>query len=182
MLISKNNLILYHASYTIVETVDLSFCRKRNDFGQGFYLTTSRAQAESFVKTAVLKNGVRQKAGYVSEYSFGSFDGLKCLEFATADRDWLRCVCAHRRFDSGSTQQLPWDEFEILIGKIANDDTMTTINIYLAEGYGPIDADESIEMAIRVLKPERLKDQICLKTQRALEPLRFKTAYEVPLT
>jgi hypothetical protein len=179
MLTHQNNLTLYHASFAVIEAANLSLCRKRNDFGQGFYLTTSKTQAERFVKTAVLKNGTEQKTGYVNEYLFESFDGLRCHEFATADRDWLRCVCANRRFDLTNDQQFLWDEFEVLIGKIANDDTMTTINIYLSEGYGPIDSEESIETAIRVLKPERLQDQICLKSQRALESLQFKTAYEV---
>ena len=48
----KDGLILYHGSYCEVKKPDLSMCAKRKDFGQGFYLTTSREQAESFVKTS----------------------------------------------------------------------------------------------------------------------------------
>jgi len=30
---------VYHGSYTEIETIDFSYCRKRRDFGKGFYVT-----------------------------------------------------------------------------------------------------------------------------------------------
>lgn len=38
-------MVVYHASYTIVEHPDVSFSRDSLDFGKGFYLTTIREQA-----------------------------------------------------------------------------------------------------------------------------------------
>lgn len=49
------NMILYHGSYMIVKHPDLTRCRKGKDFGQGFYVTTSREQAERFTKTSIKK-------------------------------------------------------------------------------------------------------------------------------
>ena len=45
MLEVKDGLVLYHGSYCEVKAPDLAKCTKRKDFGQGFYLTTSKEQA-----------------------------------------------------------------------------------------------------------------------------------------
>jgi len=42
---------LYHGSNVAVEKPDLLRCRPMKDFGRGFYLTSSRMQAESFART-----------------------------------------------------------------------------------------------------------------------------------
>lgn len=49
----EQGMILYHGSYCIVENPDLQKCAKYKDFGQGFYLTTSKEQAKSFAKIRV---------------------------------------------------------------------------------------------------------------------------------
>ena len=41
----QDSLVLYHGSYCAVENPDLAKCALYKDFGQGFYLTTSKAQA-----------------------------------------------------------------------------------------------------------------------------------------
>jgi hypothetical protein len=179
MISESKDLTLYHASYTTIETVDLSLCRKKNDFGQGFYLTTDNNQAERFIKTSIRKSGETLDFGYVNRYAMRDFDGLRCLEFTTTDKDWLHCVCAFRRVEIVSENLSKWEEKEAIIGKIANDDTMTTLTIYLSGGYGAYGSSEAADMAVRVLKPERLKDQICLRTERAIKKLQFLDAYEV---
>jgi hypothetical protein len=68
-----------------------------------------------------------------------------------------------------------------MVGKIANDDTMATITIYLADGFGPYGSKEAAETAIRLLKPARLKDQLCFRSQRAVEKINFVEAVEVSL-
>ena len=37
---------VYHGSYLAIENIDFSFCRKKRDFGKGFYVTKIRSQAE----------------------------------------------------------------------------------------------------------------------------------------
>ena len=44
----KDGFVLYHGSYCEVKEPDLAKCAKRKDFGQGFYLTTSKEQAEKY--------------------------------------------------------------------------------------------------------------------------------------
>ena len=55
MLELKDGFVLYHGSYCEVKEPDLAKCAKRKDFGQGFYLTTSKEQAESFLRTSIAK-------------------------------------------------------------------------------------------------------------------------------
>ncbi len=43
-------MILYHGSNIEIENVDLSKCRPYKDFGQGFYLTTIKEQAQQYLK------------------------------------------------------------------------------------------------------------------------------------
>jgi hypothetical protein len=170
---------LYHASYRVIEKIDLKQCGKKNDFGQGFYTTTDKAQAIRFVKTAVKKRGRGPAGGFVTMYTIDSFDGLRVYEFPAADTDWLHCVCAHRRFDRPEGGLKKWRSYDVLAGKIANDDTMTVINIYLSGGYGPYGSGTTATMAISLLKLERLKDQLCFKTEAAINRLRFSGFFEV---
>ena len=179
MISDSEDVTLFHASYASIEIVDLLACRKRNDFGQGFYLTTNREQAEKFVKTSILKSGKRLKSGYVNLYRMRDFFGLKCYEFITTDEEWLHCVCAHRQMDLFPDIANGWKDYDVMIGKIANDDTMTTLTIYLQNGYGEIGTDEAVRTAINNLKPHKLHDQVCLKTERSLSKIEFIDAYEV---
>ena len=55
MLELKDGFVLYHGSYCEVKEPDLAKCAKRKDFGQGFNLTTSKEQAESFLRTLIAK-------------------------------------------------------------------------------------------------------------------------------
>ena len=41
---------LYHGSNIIIEQIDLSKCKPFKDFGQGFYLTEIRVQAEQMAR------------------------------------------------------------------------------------------------------------------------------------
>ena len=79
---------MYHASYKVVDKIDLSCCSEGKDFGKGFYLTTDFEQACKFVKTSIKKalvNGVdveNDRIGYVSVYKFERvFDELSTIVF-----------------------------------------------------------------------------------------------------
>ena len=48
-------MIVYHGSTEIIKNPDVLHSKKYLDFGQGFYLTTSKEQAESFLKTSIAK-------------------------------------------------------------------------------------------------------------------------------
>ncbi len=71
------------------------------------------------------------------------------------------CITDHRK---GFIER---DEEDIIIGPVANDQTFQTIGLYFR---GFITA----EMALQLLLPQNLKDQYCIKTEKALACLVFK--------
>ena len=103
MLELKDGFVLYHGSYCEVKEPDLAKCAKRKDFGQGFYLTTSKEQAESFLRTSIAKAIATgtieegQKFGYISTFEFKLSENLETHIFENADVDWLHCIAAHRK-------------------------------------------------------------------------------------
>jgi hypothetical protein len=179
---NNNNITLYHASYTVIEHIDLEKCRKQNDFGQGFYVTTDKQQAVRFVKTAVKKSGKDLANGFVNTYNFTNTAGLNVFEFSSVDKEWLHCVCAHRRLDILESELEKWRHYDIVSGRIANDDTMTVITVYIAGGYGEYGSASAMDMAIGLLKPERLKDQLCFKTKKAIQRLQCIGSFEVAIS
>jgi hypothetical protein len=181
MITASEKMVLYHASYQVIDKIDLYKCAKKNDFGQGFYVTTDKEQAEKFVKTSIKKSGRNLAGGFVNEYSLDTVSGLSIYIFSKINKEWLHCVCGHRRFDLFEPENEKWQQYDIIAGKIANDDTMTVINIYIANGYGDYGSQAAIDTAIALLKPERLKNQLCIKTQAAVNRLQFTGFFEVPV-
>ena len=99
----KDGFVLQHGSYCEVKEPDLARCAKRKDFGQGFYLTISKEQAKSFLRTSIVKAIAigkieeGQNFGYVSTFEFKPAGKLEMHIFKNADVDWLHCIAAHRK-------------------------------------------------------------------------------------
>lgn len=171
--------ILYHGSYTAVVQPDIVKCAKNKDFGQGFYLTTDKAQADNFAKIALQKAYQNylldspQDYGVVSAFKYSPDESLAIKTFETADSQWLRCIVAHRK--SGKFKQTVQDykHYDIIGGKIANDNTNATIMLYMSGGYGVVGSPQAENTCINLLLPERLKDQYCFRTAKALSCLTF---------
>lgn len=185
-MILQEGIRLYHGSYTIVERPDLSKCRREKDFGRGFYVTTDEGQAERFVKSSVSKAvkenliGRDTRKGYVSEFLLkcSSID-IRCFEFNAVDQEWLHCVVSHRRPSLMPEEYNKWKPYDIIAGKIANDNTNPTINFYISGAYGPVGSKNAVSMAIEILKPFRLKNQVCFRTDRAMECLSYQSYEEI---
>ena len=114
MLELKDGFVLYHGSYCEVKEPDLAKCAKRKDFGQGFYLTTSKEQVESFLRTSIAKAIATgtieegQKYGYISTFEFKLSENLETHIFENADVDWLHCIAAHRKKKCSSKLNVKW--------------------------------------------------------------------------
>ena len=181
-----DGLKLYHGSYMEVSCPDIRMCRYGKDFGRGFYLTTDKEQAIRFTKTAVKKavfdgriDGTSSK-GFVSEFVYNEGGSLNIYEFKNADSEWLHCVVAHRK--SGLENELgKWKDYDIICGKIANDNTNLVITTYMDGLYGEVFSEAADNIAIGFLEPDNLKDQICMRTDRAIESLRFTGSKEVEI-
>lgn len=184
MIIDENK-TLYHGSYMIVDTPDLSVCKKGKDFGQGFYLTTDIEQARRFVKSAIgkaQKNGIDNvdlSKGYVSVYKIKDIIGLNYYEFESADIDWLHCVAAHRRSGLFTEQLSKWERYDLIAGKIANDATNQVLTTYINGLYGTVGKEAIDTYVIGLLMPDNLTDQICVRTQNAIDKLCYIDYEEV---
>lgn len=169
---------LFHGSYCAVSNPDLKKCRPGKDFGRGFYLTTDRMQAVKFTRTSMKKavhDGILpplQLEGFVSEFVFHDLKGIKKYEFPDADQEWLHCVAAYRK-NQRFPEKKKWDSFDVLCGKIANDNTNLVITAYIDGLYGKPGSYKADQIAIGFLEPENLKNQICLRTEKALACLEF---------
>lgn len=180
-----SKIILYHGSYTVVSNPELRKCESGKDFGKGFYLTTSQKQAEKFCKTAVgkaVKNGKlkdKSNVGFVNVFEFEETKDINIHNFFEANAEWLKCVAGHRKGDLFADETQKWLKYDIIIGKIANDNTNRVITAYINGTYGNPSSDSAIQMAISLLETNKLSDQECFKSEKSLKCLKFLESYEV---
>lgn len=175
----KKGMRLYHGSYCEVSDPDLSKCARYKDFGQGFYLMSSKEQALLFSKISTAKAVGRnliqpQQYGVVSVYTCTDPCGLAVLDYPSADIDWLHCVVGHRRNRSFPVIVKQTQKYDVICGKIANDNTNITITAYLDGLYGEIGSEQADSICVSLLLPNRLQDQFCFRTDKALNTLRFE--------
>lgn len=186
-----DGMTLFHGSYARVETIDLAMCRPGKDFGAGFYLTSSMNQARAFIQTSLRKarnqgNVSRDWThGYVSSFVYHAPVGaIAHYEFKTADASWLWFIAQNRKRDMahalGNRIDPTLRQADIIIGKIVNDTTNRVIAAYLEGLFGPVVSQTATQIAIAQLMPERLNDQFCFLTDKAVACLEFTgaTRYE----
>ncbi len=176
-----DGMLLYHGSYTEIKHIDLGKCEAGKDFGRGFYLTSSYAQAQHFIPLSVKKyNFTHRKeplsvhAGCVSVYRLHlTKNDLSPHYFDTTDTEWLHFISANRK--KGLFQELlpQYKAYDIISGKIADDKTAVVIAAYIGGAYGAPEEQNAMESAIRLLLPETLDDQYCFLTENAIASLEF---------
>ena len=183
----NDNIVLYHGSYMEVEKPDIAKCREGKDFGKGFYLTSDKNQAKRFVRHSLARASQRgdvpknRAYGFLSIFTFSGDAALRCYHFPDADAEWLHCVVAHRDRKSIPGERKKWSGYDVISGKIANDFTNAVIATYLDGGYGTIGSALTDQTAIRLLEPDRLKDQYCFRTKKALNNLSFLKSERINL-
>ena len=152
-------MVLYHGSSVIVREPRLLRIQRDLDFGKGFYTTSDRDQACKWARRTALR--LRQNEAFVTAYTIDErkLQSLRVLCFEAPNREWLRFVASNRK---GEGQTNEWD---LVYGPVANDQTMPVINLFLDGMY-----DE--EETIKRLLPQKLKDQYTFKTLQAIRLLR----------
>lgn len=153
-------MILYHGSNIEVKNPQIIKSRRLLDFGIGFYLTSDYEQAK---KWAVRTAGRRAEGiPAISVYNVDDevFKYLSILNFARADKEWLRYIAVYR------TDKSARDSYDIVIGPVANDQAIRTVNDFLKGRF-------TEDMAIQLLLPQNLKDQYAFKTEKAISILEF---------
>jgi len=160
---------LYHGSYAAVSQPQASRGRRNLDFGQGFYLTSLRTQAERWAQLGTerkTRNGIPQLNVYHFDETLASQS--RWLHFDEYDLEWLDYVVACR-----AGEKL-WQQYDIVEGGVANDNVIDTVEDYT---MGIISA----EQALGQLRYKPVNHQLCIINQSVINRcLRFIEA--VPLT
>lgn len=151
---------LYHGSNVTVDMPKILPNLRALDFGCGFYLTSSYAQAERWARL-IFK---RRQAGQpiVNIYSFDDelSTALNVLQFKDANADWLEFVVNNRK-------ALKVFDYDIVVGPVANDATLPVIDDYMDGRY-------TQEEAVRRLLPQNLTDQYAFCSEISLGYLTYQ--------
>lgn len=153
-------MICYHGSDTIVDTPRILEAKRPLDFGGGFYVTTSEAQAKSWTIKVTYRNNNNHRC--VNRYEFDLEKAkleLVVIYFEIADEKWLDFICDNR---SGKST----GDYDIVIGPVADDRVYRVVVEY---ENGDLDK----ETALKKLKTESLCDQILFHTEKALKYLKY---------
>ena len=157
-------LVLYHGSNIAFDEIDLGKSHNRRDFGRGFYCTVLESQAEEWAKRLYLRS---HKGGrYVYRYLFRQTEDLKIKHFAALDQEWLEFIKENRT--KGGIQHT----YDVVVGPVADDNTMETVQLYLS---GILKAEEAVER----LRYNKVNNQVSFHTPLALEHLTLESRREV---
>ena len=111
-------MILYHGSHVKIATIDLSKSMRGKDFGQWFYLSADRKQAEEM---AVFKAMQFDGDPVVTSFEFDerNLNGeiLKVKVFEEYNREWAEFVFANRN----NRTDAPIHDYDVVYGPIADD-------------------------------------------------------------
>lgn len=159
-------MILYHGSNVEVREPRLLKIQRDLDFGRGFYTTSDLEQATKWAQRTALRLGQQQSFVSVYEVDEKKLLSLRVLNFDKTDKEWLRFVVANRKGIA------PTDQWDLISGPVANDQTMPVIDLFLDGMY---DEDETIKR----LLPQKLKDQYTFKTPEAILLLQCKEVIQL---
>jgi hypothetical protein len=159
-----NEMLVYHGTNCLFDQIDLSKSKKHRDFGIGFYTTTLIPQAEIWARyTKDRRNGGES---CIYEYLFQPTDDLQIKVFDAISVDWLDFIAQNRRSSSLAHQ------FDVVIGPVADDDTMTTVIRYMAGTY-------TQQEALERLRFKKTTNQVSFHTQQAVNCLSLQRRYSL---
>lgn len=160
-------MLVYHGSYMTVEQPLTSYSIARLDFGQGFYVTTVKEQAERWARRKSAYNG--KLASVVNVFQYEADNRFNIKDFGDDKDEWIDFVCACR---SGSEI---YKQFDVIKGLVADDKVFRVVDMY-RRGFW----DKT--RTINEMRAYPTYDQIAFISQDALNSmLSFCYSYEVEL-
>lgn len=151
---------LYHGSNTKIEKIDLSKCKPYKDFGQGFYLTEIREQAEKMAsRTAHIYKGEPVVTRF--EFDESALATLSVKIFDEPNEEWALFVLTNRSKEN----QQPTHSFDIVIGPVADDDIAQLFRNF-NDGY------INLTMLVEGLKYKKISSQYFFHTETAIKYLK----------
>ena len=159
-------MIIYHGGTDIIKNPQIISNEQGRDFGSGFYTTDIYEQA---LKWAKRQGRIRKNQAFLNIYEFDADNAaanLNFKNFTDYSTEWLEFV-VNNRTDS----QFKHD-FDIVFGKIANDDVGETVQA-VVDGLMPFD------FALQKLVFMSANNQYAFCTERALTYIKFSDVQEV---
>ena len=150
------DLILYHGSCYDFEKIDLNMSHNRRDFGKGFYTTLLQSQSKEWAYRLSLRE--KKNDYYVYEYIFEESLELKVKRFDTLNEEWLKFIKTNR--SKGGIQH----DYDVVIGPVADDNTMETVQLYIANIL-------TVQEAVERLRYNNVNNQVSFHTLKALQYL-----------
>ncbi|MCR4783865.1 MAG: DUF3990 domain-containing protein [bacterium] len=160
-------MIIYHGTTLEIQKPRIIMSEIGRDFGFAFYTTDIKEQAERWAIRKAKIESRRQKksiSAVVNIYNWKDTPNLSIKEFEGASMEWLDLIVNCR---SNTSFKHPYD---IVIGKIANDNVGETVSYVIQKIMRREDAIER-------LKFEKINNQIAFCTERALNQLEFVESY-----
>lgn len=154
----SNELTLYHGAVADFDKIDLAESKNRRDFGKGFYTTVLEKQATEWAYRKSLRE--KERKYFVYRYLFAKDETISIKYFDALNKEWLEFIKQNR--SKGGIQH----GFDVVIGPVADDDTMETVQLYIG---GVLTADEAVER----LRYNDVNNQVSFHTEKALETLKF---------
>ena len=150
-------MIVYHGSVVSVEVPIILGSERMLDFGNGFYTTSNKDQANRWSEIVAEKR--KTKTRIITEYEFDletAKNALLVVSFDKPNAEWLDFVCSNRN------GQKPPVSYDIAIGPVANDQVYAVVTLY---EQGVL----SKEAAIIELRVRKLYNQILFHTEESLK-------------
>lgn len=152
---------LYHGTNIDFNVIELTKSNKYKDFGQGFYLTDIRSQAEELAaKKSRLFGGYPVIQEYEFDESVLGGNELKVLIFGEPTTEWAEFIFKNRNRDANFKH-----DYDIVVGPIANDGVAYLLGRY-EEGT------LSLEELSKKLDYKKLNSQYFFGTKKTLNYLK----------
>ncbi len=145
-------MLIYHASYVIVEKPDTVHSRSNLDFGKGFYTTVISEQAERYAQRYI----IRKRKGIINIYEYNPTSDLNILKFDAYNEQWLDFVAACRMGED------IYKKYDLVCGGIADDRVFNTLDLYFSQQM-------SKDEALKRLVFEKTNQQICFINQTVID-------------
>lgn len=160
-----HQLAVFHGTTKRFDKIDLQKSHNRRDFGMGFYTTILESQAREWAYR--LSQRERANIYYVYQYTFNESEQLKIKRFDSLNQEWLEFI-KRNRSEGGLSH-----DHDIVIGPVADDNTMETIQLYIV---GILTVNEAVER----LRYNKVNNQISFHTEQSLASLKLvrRVAYE----
>lgn len=172
--------ILYHGSPNIIEKPIYGFGNKQNDYGLGFYCTTSKTLAKEWASK-------RTGFGYVNSYSFRD-DNYKILDLTAPPYNnvlyWVALLMANREISDELKTKFPRElkylednflidisKYDIVIGFRADDS-------YFQFPEAFVRSEITLSSLESIFKAGELGKQYVLMSERAFKNLKFIEYFE----